>query len=375
MSGRWAVNRLSTRLLLSHVAVALVGSAITFAVVRLLAPADFAVRTGMTGTGNGRGAGRVGGVGRGQELLAAFDAAVNRALLVGLLVALVAAVLLSWLVVRRLLRPLGRVRTATRALAQGEYGVRVGLPTEVELAGLAVDVNRLGEALQASETRRVRLIGEVAHEMRTPLTVIDGYVEGMIDGVFAPDVARLEAVAAETGVLRRLAEDLSALSRAEEGRLELVTAPVDLTAVVGAAIDRLRPQFEDAGVTLESTDADEVVVVADRVRIGQVVTNLLGNALRACGSGGSVRVGVRLDADRAVVEVRDDGRGLGAGDLERVFERFYRVPDPTGERRGTGSGIGLTISRSIARAHGGDLVAQSEGIGQGSSFRLVLPRA
>lgn len=368
------MNRLSTRLLLSHVAVALVGSAITFAVVSLLAPADFAVRTGVARTGNGRGAGRVGGGGRGQELLAAFDAAVNRALLVGLLVALVAAVLLSWLVVRRLLRPLGRVRTATRALAQGEYGVRVGVPTEVELAGLAVDVNRLGEALQASETRRVRLIGEVAHEMRTPLTVIDGYVEGMIDGVFAPDAARLEAVAAETGVLRRLAEDLSALSRAEEDRLELVPAPVDLTAVVRAAIDRLRPQFQDAGVSLEATGPDEVVVVADRVRIGQVVTNLLGNALRACASGGAVRVGVRLDADRAVVEVRDDGRGLDADDLERVFERFYRVPDLTGERRGTGSGIGLTISRSIARAHGGDLVAESEGIGQGATFRLELPR-
>lgn len=367
------MNRLSTRLLLSHIAVAVVGSAVTFVVVRLLAPADFVHRTRTMGQGNGRGPG--GGLGgRGPELLAAFDAAVSRALAIGLGVAVVIAALLAWVAVRRLLRPLGRVRTTTRALAQGEYGVRVQPPREAELAGLAHDVNRLGEALQESEARRTRLIGEVAHEMRTPLTVIDGYLEGMIDGVFRPDAERLAAVSAETRVLRRLAEDLSTLSRAEEGRLDLHPVPVDLGEVVAASAGRLRPQFDDAEVALEVGDAPSIVVEADRDRIGQVVTNLLGNALRACSPGGRVRVRVEADQDRARVVVEDDGRGIAAEDLRRIFERFYRVPEPGGERRGTGSGIGLTISRSIARAHGGDLTAVSGGLGHGATFRLELPR-
>lgn len=366
------MNRLSTRLLLSHVAVAVVGSAITLVVVRLLAPADFALRTGVA-HGNGRGPGGAGG-GLGPGLLAAFDAAVNRALVIGFIVALGAALVLSWLVVRRLLRPLGRVRTATRALAEGDFGVRVAVPREVELAGLAEDVNRLGEALQASEARRVRLIGEVAHEMRTPLTVIDGYVEGMIDGVFTPDAERLGALATETAVLRRLAEDLSALSRAEEGRLDLARSPVDPFELVAAVAERLRPQFDDAGVALEVQGQSGMVVPVDRVRIGQVVTNLLGNALHACGPGNTVRVWLEGEGDRVAVVVEDDGRGIAADDLERIFERFYRVPAAGGDRRGTGSGIGLTISRSIARAHGGDLVARSEGLGRGATFRLVLPR-
>lgn len=380
MRGGCPVKRLSTRLLLSHIAVAVVGSAVTFVVVRLLAPADFAVRTGMAGEGNRTGApvgaGRGGGLGegRGAELLAAFDAAINRALVIGLVVAVVIATMLAWLVVRRLLRPLDRVRSATRSLAQGEYGVQVEAPREAELAALAEDVNRLGEALQESEVRRVRLIGEVAHEMRTPLTVIDGYVEGMIDGVFRADAERLAAVSAETRVLRRLAEDLSTLSRAEEGRLELDRVPADLGELVAGSAARLRPQFEDAEVALQVEDLPGVVLEVDRDRIGQVVTNLLGNALRACSPDGRVRVRVEVEPALVRVVVEDDGRGVAPADLSRIFERFYRVPGVGGERRGTGSGIGLTISRSIARAHGGDLTASSAGPGHGATFRLELPR-
>lgn len=369
------MNRLSTRLLLSHIAVAVVGSAVAFLVVRLLAPADFVHRTRTMGQGNGRGSGGGGLGGRGPELLAAFDAAVNRALVIGLVAAVAVAAVLAWLVVRRLLRPLGRVRSTTRALAQGEYGARVDVPHELELAALAEDVNRLAEALQESESRRTRLIGEVAHEMRTPLTVIDGYVEGMIDGVFRPDAERLAAVSAETRMLGRLAEDLSALSKAEEGRLGLQKAPADLGSLVSASAERLRAQFEDAGVELVVEPQPGIIVEVDRDRIGQVVTNLLGNALRACTAGGRVNVRVAAEDGRAVVAVEDTGQGIAPEDLERIFERFYRVPEPrSGPRPRSGSGIGLTISRSIARAHGGDVTASSPGRGGGATFRLVLPR-
>ncbi|WP_051215349.1 sensor histidine kinase [Granulicoccus phenolivorans] len=383
---RRLLDRLSTRLLLSHLAVAVVGTAVAFVVVRLLAPADFARRAGLgpgpgagSGLGAGTGAGTGGGsaaTGRGHTLLAAFDAAINQALVVGLVAAVVIAAVLAWLAVSRLLRPLERVRTTTRALAGGDYTTRVEVPRELELARLAEDINALAGALQESEARRVRLIGEVAHEMRTPLTVIDGYVEGMIDGVFEPTPDRLSAVSEEARVLHRLAEDLSALSRAEEGRLALAPADFDLSGLVGDVARRLRPQFDDAGVTLTVASSPSLTVTADRDRIGQVVTNLLGNALRACSPGDTVTLAVAEEAGQAVVTVSDTGRGLAPEDLARVFERFYRVPDKeTGTRAGTGSGIGLTISRSIARAHGGDVLASSPGAGLGATFRLVLPRS
>ncbi len=370
--------RLSTRLLLSHLAVAVVGVGVAFVVVRLLAPVDFARRAGVMGPAPGSGAGAgagSGNAGRGQFLLAAFDAAIDRALVIGLVTAVLVAALLAWLVVRQLLRPLDRVRATTRALADGAYATRVTAPREVELARLADDINALGGALQESEARRVRLIGEVAHEMRTPLTVIDGNVEGMIDGVFEPTPDRLAVVSAETRVLRRLAEDLSALSRAEEGRLSVEPAASDLARLVSEAGERLRAQFEDAGVTLTVEPHRSIIVPADPERINQVVTNLLGNALRACAPGDRVTLALGAEAGIAVVTVADTGRGIAAEDLSRIFERFYRVPDATGGTRGrTGSGIGLTIARSIARAHGGDILAESPGPGLGATFRLVLPR-
>ncbi|SDB85208.1 histidine kinase [Raineyella antarctica] len=371
------MSRLSTRLLLSHLTVAVVGASVTLVLVRLLAPADFAYRAGVTGAAGPMGPGPgTGNAGRGQALLAAFDAAINRSLAIGLAAAVLVAAGLAWVMVRRLLRPLDRVRATTRALARGDYGTRAEVPREVELAALAIDVNSLGGAIQESERRRTRLIGEVAHEMRTPLTVIDGYVEGMIDGIFAPDPERLAALGAETRVLRRLAEDLSALSRAEEGRLELRPAPLDLTGLVADTVERLRPQFDDEGVALVLEPAPTVRVVADHDRIRQVVTNLLGNALRACSGAGRVTVRVGADAGRAVVAVEDTGQGIAPEELERIFERFYRVPDPRATRRArSGSGIGLTISRSIARAHGGEVTAASPGLGGGATFRLVLPTA
>lgn len=364
------MKRLSSRLLVSHLAVAAVGSGVTFALVAILAPRDFAERTGMR-TDQGHGQGPMGIANT--AVMDAFDAAVNQALMIGFAVAVIVAGVLAVVSVRRLLAPLEQIRLATRALARGDYSLRIDEPREAELGALALDVNLLAAAIEDSEQRRVRLLGEVAHEMRTPLTVIDGYVEGMIDGVFPADVARLSAVSEETRVLGRLAEDLSALSRSEEGRLELEFQKFDLASLVASAAERLRGQFEHAGVDLTVEQSESTVVTADQVRIAQIITNLLGNALRACAPGGAVNIGLAVHDSAAHVTVTDDGRGLSQPDLARVFERFYRVPETSGERRGTGTGIGLTISRSIARAHGGDVTATSAGLGHGASFTLTLP--
>ncbi|MGW3938524.1 sensor histidine kinase [Streptomyces sp. NBC_00024] len=358
--------RLPLRLFASHTAVAVVGALVAYVTVRLLAPHLFDQRMGMM-SGDMHGMGPA----TGAQVHAAFQTALDTALLVGVLASVATAGILAAFATRRMLRPLDAVRTATRQIATGRYEVDVPLPSEPELAALATDVNSLGHALADTETRRTRLLGDVAHEMRTPLTALDGYVEGLIDGVFTASPDTLAALSEELRRLHRLADDLSSLSRAQEQRLDLDLVDADLADLARRAAARLSPQFDDAHVTLV-VDADTVVPVrADPDRITQVLTNLLGNALLATPAGGTVTITARRSTSRGEVAVTDTGVGLAEADIERVFERFYRAPG--GPRRSSGSGVGLTITRGIARGHGGDVTASSRGRGQGASFTLVLP--
>ena len=364
--------RLPVRMLAAFLAVLAIGTVVSLVTVRALAPQLFAGRMGSTN-------GRMMGGQLATDTRAAMIASLDQAMLVGGLVAAVIAGLAAVLLARGVLRPLESVRSVTRQIAAGRYDVRVPEPGEPEMAALAADVNTLAGALADTETRRVRLLGEVAHEMRTPLTGLSGYVEGLVDGVFSPDESTLNAMGEDLRRLRRLADDLSALSRNEEGRLDLHPTPCDLADVVRRTAAGLEPRLSAAGVRLEVAAGDPRPVVADRDRIGQVLTNLLSNAARAvaqaAGPGtapGVVTVTTATSGPWATVSVTDTGVGIAAQDLEQVFERFYRVP---GAARGDGSGIGLTIARGIARAHGGDLTARSAGPGHGATFVLTLPAA
>lgn len=368
------MNKLSVRLVVSHLLVALLGGVTTFVVVRALAPAlfDASLRRNPN-PGSGRFGG---GMGANDALRDQFAAAVDQSLLIGALVGALAAAVLGVLVAHRVIRPLRTMRNATRDMAHGRYDVPVELPRETELAELAADVNTLGRALAETETRRVRLLGEVSHEIRTPLTVIDGYVEGMIDGILPTTSTELMQVSEEVRRLRRLSEDLTALSKAEEGRLAISQVELDARDVVAAAVERLRPQAEDAGLTLILQPGTEPLPVkADSDRIAQVVTNLIGNALRATEPGGTITVTSLATPTEVVIAVADTGVGLDAAEIEPIFERFYRVPQGRSTSHDTGSGIGLTIARGIVRAHGGELSAASPGNGHGSTFTVRLPLA
>lgn len=357
--------RLPTRLVASYGLVIAVGAAAAYLTVRLLAPPLFDQHMGM---GGGQG---MGPHGTGTTPHQALLYALNVALVVAVAASAVAGGLVAALLARRLVGPIDVLRAATRSIAAGDYTGRAPTSGTPELAALAADVNTLASRLGDTETRRVRLLGDVAHEMRTPLTALDGYVEGLIDGVFAPDQEHLQAMAEELRRLHRLADDVSTLSRTEEQRLDLELVPIDLADAVGSAVERLRPQFDDAGVTLVLEADTPAPVRVDVDRISQVVTNLLGNALVATPSGGRVTVVVGRAGPSATVSVADTGVGLAPDDCERVFERFYRAP--TGTRRSHGSGVGLTIARGLARAHGGELTARSAGLGAGATFTLVLP--
>ena len=365
--------RLPARLFISYAVVALIGAAVTYVTVRLLAPTLFDQHMNMLGGDHmemGQGMGGQGGTAG--SVHSAFISALTTALLVGVLASVATAALAAAFVTSRLLRPLNAVRAATRRIAAGHYQASVPVPEVPELAALAGDVNTLAAELASTEARRTRLLGEVAHEMRTPLTALGGYVEGLLDGVFAPEPEILGAVSDELRRLGRLADDLSALSRAEERRLDLHPADADLAILARRAAERLAPQFADRQVRLAVHADDPLPVRADPDRITQILTNIIGNALTATPAEGTVTVQARAAGPRAEVWVTDTGTGLAAADLERVFERFYRAPGQP--RRSGGSGIGLTIARNIARAHGGDVTASSPGPGHGATFVLTLPR-
>lgn len=172
--------------------------------------------------------------------------------------------------------------------------------------------------------------------------------------------------------MQRLADDLALLSQAEEGTLPMSPERTDLAELAAAAADRLRLQFDHSDVALEIETGLRLPVSADRMRMAQVFTNLLGNALNHTPAGGRVTVRSHREGGEAVVEIADTGRGIPTSELGHVFERFYRLPDPD---RPAGRGIGLTIARSITRAHGGDISARSDGPGAGAVFRVVLPIA
>jgi signal transduction histidine kinase len=257
-------------------------------------------------------------------------------------------------------------------MAAGDFATPVPVPAEAELASLANDVNDLGEHLATIERRRTQLLGEVTHEMRTPITVIRGQTEGLIDGVIEPSAEVFAGIADEASRLQRIVDDLTLLSRADEGTLEIDLTELDLGAVAIAAAERLRPQFEYADVDLvvEVGDPPEPIPVRGDVdRLTQVLSNLLGNALGHSPTGGTVTVRCGRQDSSGFADVIDEGPGVPADEADRIFERFYRAGN-TGTAR-SGRGIGLTIARSLARAHGGDVVLDAAG--PGARFRLTVP--
>ncbi len=284
--------------------------------------------------------------------------------------AVLAASVVARRVSTRLAAPLEAMGAATRRIADGDYTVRVVDDSSAETAQLAADVNALAENLEVTERRRLELIGEVAHELRTPLTSIEGSMEALMDGVLEPSEEVFAGIAREAARLRRVAGDLSELSRTAE-RLTLELAPTDVAAVARDVVDRLGVQADakDLTLTFSALDADRPVIDADRDRLVQVFTNVIGNAIRYTDEG-SITVTVASDVDDVRIEVVDTGRGVPADRIEQIFERFVRVDHTQAD----GTGVGLTIARSLVEAHGGVISARSAGADQGTSVLVVLPR-
>lgn len=311
-----------------------------------------------------------------RELTArAFREAVATSLAWAASAAALTAILAGVFVSARIAGPVMRMALASRRIAAGRYAERVPAGEQDELGQLAVSFNEMASALEAAERRRRELIGDVAHELRTPIANLQGYVEGLADGVVQPSGETWDFLIGETGRLRRLVEDLQALSRAEARQISINSKPVAPDRLAGLAVARVEPEFAAKRPALSvSVDSRLPRVLADEDRAVQVLGNLLTNALRYTPEGGSVEVTASQLEGEIVFRVRDTGIGVAPEHLPNLFERFYRV-DKARTRAAGGSGIGLTIARALVEAMGGRIWAESPGAGQGSTFSFTLPLA
>ncbi len=268
--------------------------------------------------------------------------------------------------VRRTAAPIGDVMEAADRVARGDYAVRVLARGGGEVRALVEAFNQMTARLQANEVQRRSLLADVAHELRTPLAVIHGNIEGMIDGVYPRDDEHLTPILDETKVMARLLDDLRTLSMAEAGALRLHRETTDLRVLVADLVAAFAPRAAGAGVALTAIVAALPDVEVDPVRVRQVLENLIANALRHTPSGGAVRVLGDLTGGRIAFSVEDTGSGIPAADLPYIFERFWRSADSGG------SGLGLAIAKSLVEAHRGEIRAESQP-GHGTTIRLTLP--
>jgi two-component system sensor histidine kinase BaeS len=307
----------------------------------------------------------------------AYRSANALSLSLALLTALVVAMAVNVYIARRIGRSVASIADAASDVATGHYEVRVPAPgLGAEFEALASGFNQMADRLGSVERTRRRLLADLGHEMRTPVATLEAYLEALEDGVATLDARTVELLRAQTRRLTRLSEDIGTVSRAEEGQVQMNLRTVQPAEVVGAAADSAAESYETKGVRLVTAIADGVPELAlDPERIGQVLGNLLDNALRHTPTGGTVTISAAASrrSGGVVMSVADTGEGIPAEHLAHVFERFYRV-DTARDRTHGGSGIGLAIAKAFVEAHGGQLSATSPGTGQGSTFRILLPR-
>ncbi len=273
---------------------------------------------------------------------------------------------------RRISRPLVDLTAATRAVAAGDLSVRVPIHYHGEVRELAVAFNAMAEELARADEMRRNLTADVAHELRTPLSVIRGKLEGVLDGVYPATPEHLDPVLEETDLLTHLVEDLRLLALAEAGQLALEKRAMDVCDLLRDAQVNFSPQASDRGVTLAlDLPSESPKVMADWRRLVQVLSNLLTNALRHTPEGGCVTLSAAADKGMIEVTVADTGTGIPPADLPYIFERFWRG-EKSRSRAGGGAGLGLAIARQLAEMHGGTISVESTP-GQGSKFRFTLP--
>jgi len=289
------------------------------------------------------------------------------------------------IVFRGIATPIADIMSAADSIAEGDLSVRIDEPKHGlrEFRRLTHSFNRMTDELERLDTQRRNLTADVAHELRTPLHIIQGNLEGIIDGVYEPTEEQVNILLDEIHLLTRLVEDLQTLSLAEAGELTFRIEPVDITELLLDIKTSFSGQFEAAGVqlTVEPTDDEDnrfdkdssIMIECDAERIDQVITNLVANALRHTPSGGEIVLRIDTTEPGVRITVSDNGEGIPKEDLPNIFDRFWKGDRSRSRTGGSGSGLGLAISRKLVESHGGQIDVESE-VGKSTTFTINLPR-
>jgi len=323
-----------------------------------------------------------------------FLRSVNLAVVLSAVAVGIVALLLGSIFFFHITAPVRDLTQAAEALAAGDLSQRVKVRTDDEIGRLARAFNTMADSLEGAEALRRQMVADIAHELRTPLSLVCGSLEAMLDGMYDLNLENVESTHEETLVLTRLVDDLRDLALAEAGQLKLEQEMLDLSDLVAGVAERFQPQATEQGVKLSTALPDDLPrVYGDRQRLSQVLINLVANALRYTPTGGRITIaaetvsvstmaqtsvsrtegeGEALAASRLVkVSVADTGQGVPPDDLPYIFERFYRA-DKSRARASGGSGLGLAIARQILEAHGGQIGVEGQ-LGVGSMFFFTLP--
>lgn len=306
---------------------------------------------------------------------------VNMWLAIVAIITAVVALALGGILMWQITRPVKSLVTGARQVADGNLAYRVDIKSKDELGDLGRSFNTMAANLEEAEIDRRRMIADITHELRTPVTIIDGTVDGIQDGVFPADKEHLDAIKEQTALLTRLTADLRDLSLADSGQLKLQLAATDMVDLVRRKISTFAVPAREKGIDLVSELPEEALKIeVDPGRIEQVLGNLMTNAIRHTSAGGKITVSARLidrdavhgiEAPNLVLSVADTGEGISREHLPHVFDRFYRVEESRSRGEG-GAGLGLAIVKQMSEAHGGKVWAESE-LGKGSTFHVALP--
>jgi signal transduction histidine kinase len=290
----------------------------------------------------------------------------------GGLLAIAIALLLTFLLSRRILAPIKDLINATRHFGKGDFSHRVDDRDKGELGELAQSFNSMATDLERTERLRRNMVVDIAHELRTPLSNLKGYLEAISDGLVKPDEGTIRSLSEEASSLSHLVNDLQELSLVDAGEIKLNILPEDIISLIKDTVNGIQAKAITKDLTL-STDLPVILPAAkiDSYRIRQVLLNLLENAIAHTDKGGRITVTARLNENMIHVSVVDTGEGIPAEELPLIFERFYRV-DRSRTRKTGGSGLGLTIAKRLVEAHGGKIEVESQ-MGQGSTFTFSVP--
>ena len=310
---------------------------------------------------------------REQPIESEFLRRLSKSLLLGSVAVIALALILGFILARSLTRPLGQLTEATRRVASGDLDVKVDVTSQDELGELALAFNRMNERLAQSRDARRQMTADIAHELRTPVSVILGYADGLKEKVIPPSQETFDLIQEQAEQLEHLIEDLRILTQAEAGELSLDFAATDPLPLVERTMAAFEHQAARQDISLRMETEEEIpVIMIDPDRLRQVLSNLISNALQSTQAGGQITTKLAADESRVFISVIDTGPGIAPEDIDRIFQRFFRL-DPSRSRDTGGSGLGLSIARSLVERQGGQIEVESE-VGQGACFTISFPR-